>query len=145
MAPFYGVSTILIAYLSDAPDFFESSFWSDSSATSGLGGWGQASLNNDYAVPTGAFDTWYLSYPSPHILRRNFTEQPWLSFAGNPFFPDPAQIANSSFTASEVQKVITGFEGDFKNMQKYVEQTQVCLILAVLLKLEGMQLFILYG
>lgn len=93
-----------------------------------MGGWGKANLDNDFAVSTGAFDTFYLSYPSPHILRRNFTEQPWLSFAGNPFFPDPAQIANSSFTASEVQKVITGFEGDFKEMQTYVEQTQVSAI-----------------
>src|SRR6266849_5731145 len=81
----------------DAPNFYESSFWKDSDPKSGLGGWGDP--NADYSVPDGAFHTLPLSYPLPHIIRRNF------SLVAPPFpgAPQPASpILNvpSLFSAS---------------------------------------------
>jgi tyrosinase len=104
----------------DAADVYGSSFFSDDSPTSGLGGWGDPT--RDYQVPSGAFSNLHLSYPSPHILRRNFTLQPWITIA--PFFPlitDPSFMANVSFTMKEVKKMVDGFVGDFKGFQQYLE------------------------
>ena len=86
----------------DAPDFFESSFWKDSNPQSGLGGWGDP--NVDYSVPDGAFRKLQLSYPSPHIVRRNFTLRPF----DIPFvvLTDPTLEANKRFLASAVEKIL---------------------------------------
>jgi tyrosinase len=105
----------------DAADFYGSSFWADNSSTSGLGGWGDPA--RDYQVPLGGFSNLHLSYPSPHILRRNFTLQPWFAIAAlvPEFIPDPSFMANVSFTNKEVKKMVNGFTGDFKGFQKYFE------------------------
>ena len=129
-----GTSTILsicsIAHLRvDAPNFFESSFWSDFNTSSGIGGWGDP--NNDYQVPTGGFSDFYLVYPSPHILRRNFTLQPYLGLDES-FFTQPDIDANATFTVTEVDYMVNNFKGDFKGFQMYLEgfevRTQKCLM-----------------
>ena len=99
----------------DAPDFFESSIWKDSNPKSGLGGWGDP--NADYSVPDGAFRKLQLSYPSPHIVRRNFTLRPF----DIPFvvFTDPTLEANKTFLASAVEKILE--IPDYKVFQKEVE------------------------
>ncbi|KAI0316266.1 Di-copper centre-containing protein [Amylostereum chailletii] len=102
----------------DAPHFFESDFWADSDPTSGLGGFGDP--NKDFSVPDGAFSDFHLTYPSPHILRRNLTLQPYLGLDPQ-FFTEPAKIANTSFTAAEVSKMVNGFVGDYKGFQTYFE------------------------
>jgi hypothetical protein len=98
----------------DAPDFYNSPFWKDSDPESGLGGWGDP--NADYSVPDGAFHTLPLSYPLPHVLRRNFS-----LFA--PPFPGAAQPASpisnspSLFSASEVESVLEIPAGGYEQFQ----------------------------
>ncbi|KAI0291784.1 Di-copper centre-containing protein [Multifurca ochricompacta] len=104
----------------DAPDFFESSFWKDSNPLSGLGGWGVPS--KDFSVPDGGFKALHLSYPSPHTLRRNFTLRPWdIPFI---FFTEPKKMANTSFSASEIEKLLETPSGDYKGFQKSFEAFQ---------------------
>lgn len=107
----------------DAADVYGSTLFQDNSSTSGLGGWGDPS--NDFQVPAGGFSDFKLSYPSPHTLRRNFTLQPYLQFAGSEFFTDPTLLANSTFTQAEVDKMVNGTPGDFKGFQKYLESWEV--------------------
>jgi tyrosinase len=81
----------------------------------------------DFSVPDGGFRTLHLSYPSPHTLRRNFTLQP---FGGIPppfsvFFPHGQKEANSSFLASEIEKVLETSPGDFKGFQTIFEGFEV--------------------
>jgi hypothetical protein len=62
----------LISVIADASNFEGSAFWS-LDPTYGVGGWGDP--NDDYQVPDGGFATDFPhSYPSPHRLRRNYTE-----------------------------------------------------------------------
>jgi len=104
----------------DAPDFYESSFWKDSDPESGLGGWGDP--NADFSVPDGGFNEFHVSYPSPHILRRNFTLRPFDSPILPPaFFPDPEKEANSSFSASAIEMVLESSAGDYKGFQAALE------------------------
>ncbi|KAI0082073.1 Di-copper centre-containing protein [Panus rudis PR-1116 ss-1] len=103
----------------DAADVEHASIFRDPDSESGLGGFGDPSL--DYTVTNGAFFDFMVAYPSPHILRRNFTLQPYLPFAGVPIFPEPEKTANTSFTKSEVHKMVNGFVGDFQGFQKYFE------------------------
>jgi tyrosinase len=106
----------------DAPDFFESSFWKDSDPVSGLGGWGDP--NADFSVPDGGFRTFHLSYPSPHILRRNFTLLPWKDIVF-PLVTDPLKIGNTSFSASVIEALLETPAGDFKGFQKVFEAAEV--------------------
>ena len=107
----------------DAPDFFESSFWKDSDPLSGLGGWGDP--NADFAVPDGGFRTFQLSYPSPHIVRRNLTLRPFnINF---PIMPAAArqEIGNSSFSASVIETLLETSAGDLKGFQTVLEAPEV--------------------
>jgi hypothetical protein len=98
----------------DAPNFYDSPFWNDSDPKSGLGGWGDP--NADYSVPDGAFHTLPLSYPVPHIVRRNFS-------LFSPPFPGAAQPASptwndpSNFSAPMVESVLETMPGDYKQFQ----------------------------
>jgi tyrosinase len=109
----------------DAPDFYESSFWSDSNPESGLGGWGNP--NVDFEVPDGGFSSLHLSYPSPHTLRRNFTLQPFGSFdpALDIFFTQPLKEANSSFLAPVIEQLLETPAGDYKGFQEAFETFEV--------------------
>lgn len=109
----------------DAPDFYESSFWSDTDPESGLGGWGDP--NADFSVPDGGFSSLHLSYPSPHTLRRNFTLQPFQGFAPpfNTFFTQPLKEANSSFTAPEIEQLLETSAGDYRGFQEAFETFEV--------------------
>jgi tyrosinase len=110
----------------DAPDFYESPFWKDSNPESGLGGWGDP--NADFSVPDGGFNKFHLSYPSQHILRRNFTLRPYDSAhltISAAFFPDPKKEANASFSASAIEPVIETPAGDYKGFQAALEAFEV--------------------
>jgi tyrosinase len=99
----------------DAPDFYESSFWKDSNPQSGLGGWGYPKTN--YSITDGGFSKLQLSYPTPHILSRNFTLRPFdLPFL---VFDQPTLEANTTFLASAVEKLLE--IPDYKEFQKEVE------------------------
>lgn len=102
----------------DAPDFFESSFWKDSDAASGLGGWGDS--NADFSVTDGGLNKFHISYPSPHILRRNFTLRPY-SPAFIPWLNASDIEANSTFTAAKVEGLLSTSAGDYKNFQAVLE------------------------
>jgi len=97
----------------DAQNFYESSFWKDSDPVSGLGGWGDP--NDDFSVVDGGFSGMHVSYPAPHVIRRNFTLRPF-DFP-IPWFSDPSKMANTSITADEVKRVIDNYVGDFKAFQ----------------------------
>ncbi|KII86645.1 hypothetical protein PLICRDRAFT_30890 [Plicaturopsis crispa FD-325 SS-3] len=103
----------------DASSFYESSMFKEADTTSGMGGWGN--LSDDTQISTGGFASGYdLSYPSFHRLRRNYTLEPWADVTSD-LFPDPDKMANTSFTISEMTKLITGYKGDFKGFQTYFE------------------------
>ena len=88
---------------------------------SGLGGWGDP--NADFSVTDGGFDEFHLSYPSSHILRRNFTLYP---FAGPaPFFPDHEKEGNATFLASVIEAALETSAGDYKGFQKALEIPEV--------------------
>ncbi|KAJ6521931.1 Di-copper centre-containing protein [Mycena vulgaris] len=108
----------------DAANFYESPFFKDSDPTTGMGGWGDASTQ--FRVLDGGFSAsspFRLSYPFPHTLRRNFTLFPPLEI----LFPVPGYVwnhtrpANASFTQPVVDRLIDGFEGDFKGFQAQME------------------------
>lgn len=105
----------------DAPDFFESSFWKDSDPESGLGGWGDP--NRDFSVADGGFSEFHLSYPSSHILRRNFTLRPF--DVPNPFFTDPQKEGNATFTVSAIEVACETSASDFKGFQEVLEIPEV--------------------
>jgi tyrosinase len=107
---------------SDAPGFFESSFWKDSDPESGLGGWGDP--NDDFSVLDGGFRTFQLSYPSPHHVRRNFTARPWEG-QSSPFVTNPKKLGNTSFTASVIEAILKTAAGDFKSFQTVLEAFEV--------------------
>jgi len=105
----------------DAPDFFESSFWKDSHPLSGLGGWGDP--NADISVPDGGFNEFHLSYPSSHILRRNFTQYPFA--IPSPLFTDHQKEGNATFSVSVIEAALETSAGDFKGFQKALELPEV--------------------
>ena len=107
----------------DASGFYESSFWKDSDPESGLGGWGDPDA--DFAVPDGGFRNLHVSYPSPHIVRRNFTLLAFTQLPPNPIIPEPLKIANTSFTASVVRAIFKTSDGDFKEFQTVLEAPEV--------------------
>lgn len=109
----------------DASDFERATMFKDFDHFSGLGGWGDPS--KDFSVPDGAFADFYVSYPSPHILRRNFTVQPFLPLAFLDVFTEPAKLANTSFTYDEISYLVANYTGDFKGFQKYFEYPEVTL------------------
>jgi len=107
----------------DSPDFYESSFWKDSNPDSGLGGWGDP--NADFTVTDGGFNEFHLSYPSPHILRRNFTLLAFdSSFLPPQFFLDPLEQANASFSASAIEAILDTSAGEYKGFQATLEGVQ---------------------
>ena len=95
----------------------------DSNPISGLGGWGDPA--KDFQVQDGGFSHFEVAYPVPHIIRRNFTLQPFIPFASIPSFTDPTPDANVSFTPSEVKKLVDWTPSDFVGMQAYMERAQV--------------------
>ncbi|KAI0329743.1 Di-copper centre-containing protein [Cubamyces sp. BRFM 1775] len=79
----------------DAHDVQNSPLFREASPISGLGGWGDPS--KDFQVQDGGFRHLEVAYPIPHIIRRNFTLQPFLPFASVPMFTNLTQYANESF------------------------------------------------
>ena len=88
---------------------------------SGLGGWGDP--NADFSMPDGGFRTFQLSYPSPHIIRRNFTLRPFN--VPSPLIMDRQKIGNSSFAASVIGPILETSAGDFEGFQKVLEAFEV--------------------
>jgi tyrosinase len=78
-------------------------------------------------VPDGGFNEFHLSYPSPHILRRNFTLRPFDSpLLPAAFFPDPEKEANISFSASAIEIILESpAAGDYKGFQEALETFEV--------------------
>ena len=68
-------------------------------------------------MPDGGFRKLHLSYPSPHIVRRNFTLRPY----DIPFvvLTDPSLEANKLFLAPAVEKILEST--DYKEFQKEIE------------------------
>ena len=108
--------------LVDAPNFHESSFWKDSDPVSGLGGWGD--LDADFSIVDGGFRGLHLSYPSPHIVRRNFTLLPF-DDRRLVFFTHPLKKANTSFSAAVVETILKTPTGDYKGFQTALGEFEV--------------------
>ncbi len=73
----------------------------------------------------GGFSHFEVAYPVPHIIRRNFTLQPFLPFGDVPMFTNLSQYANETFTPAEVHKLVTWTPGDFVGFQAYMERPEV--------------------
>jgi tyrosinase len=111
---------ILMAGL-DAHNIYESSFW-DSDPVSGLGGWGDP--KNDIQISDGGLSDFIISYPVPHHIRRNFTEQVWANIP-SPLITAPLAIGNESFTADVIESILEIPPGDYEVFQKTLEAIQV--------------------
>ncbi|RPD74200.1 Di-copper centre-containing protein [Lentinus tigrinus ALCF2SS1-7] len=106
----------------DAHDVQNSPLFKESDPISGLGGWGDPA--KDIQVQDGGFRHLQLAYPVPHILRRNFTLQPFLPLGGIPTFTNLSLYANETITPEEVHKLVTWTPGDFVGFQFYMERPQ---------------------
>ncbi|KAG8754890.1 hypothetical protein FRC11_006382 [Ceratobasidium sp. 423] len=99
------------AWEKDAADFENSAMW-DTDSESGLGGFGDP--DDDYTVKTGGLNI-TLAYPIAHKLRRQY--RPYPGFAG------VANVsANSTFSQSEVDILLSQPEGNFTAFQEYMEK-----------------------
>jgi len=97
----------------DAPDFYNSTIL-DPDPSSGFGGWGDST--DDYRVTTGAFEKDFaLAYPSPHNLRRNYTQQAVIDQSG------VSIMVNTSFTKENVDYMVNSFVADYRGFQTYFE------------------------
>lgn len=113
----------LASCIADSGGVFDSDFFKDADPESGLGGWGDST--KDFSVTDGAFSDFMNAYPNPHILRRNFSLQPWADLGDlSGFNPYPDEYANATFTYEAISELINGFVGDFVGFQKLFEQTQ---------------------
>jgi len=89
---------------------------------SGLGGWGDP--NVDFSVVDGGFSGLHVSYPSSHIVRRNFTLQPFDN-RRLVFFLHPLKKANTSFSAAAVEAIHETSAGDYKGFQAALGEFEV--------------------
>jgi tyrosinase len=88
---------------------------------SGLGGWGNP--QDDFSVYNGAFSVRHLSYPSPHVLRRDFTLLPFnISFV---FFTEPLKEGNASFSAGVIESILNTSAGNYTSFQALIEAFDV--------------------
>jgi tyrosinase len=110
-----------LIFTTDAPNFYESSFWKDSDPLSGIGGWGDP--KNDFGVVDGGFSNLSASYPSPHHVRRNFTLRPW-DFE-SPVITNRQKEANTSFSTDGVKTVLDTPPGHYEAFQVALEAFQV--------------------
>ncbi|KAG9125328.1 hypothetical protein FRC07_008066 [Ceratobasidium sp. 392] len=84
----------------------------DANPTYGLGTWG--TQENDWVIKDGAFSKIMRAYPVPHIIRRQFTPQPFRTNFIFPFeYPNKDKLANETCTAAEMNRIIDSYEGDF--------------------------------
>lgn len=86
-----------------------------------MGGWGDP--NADFSVTDGGFDEFHLSYPSSHILRRNFTLYPFA--LADPFFTEPQKEGNATFLAPVIEAALETQAGDFRGFQEALETPEV--------------------
>jgi len=104
------VTSTSLMFMTDASNFQNSSFW-DPDTTSGVGGWGDPS--DDDQITDGAFaDGFHVSYPSPHRLRRRYTST-------SPDNPD--EPLTNVFTPESQAAMVNGFEGSFIGFQARLE------------------------
>ena len=75
---------IAMVFHLDAPDFYDSKFFDNSS--SGVGGWGDP--ENDFQITTGGLKDMVLTYPNRHHIRGDFTFYP----LANPNFPPRGEM-----------------------------------------------------
>jgi len=101
----------------DSADLYNSQFFKDTDPSSGLGGWGNPAA--DMEVQDGALAGFRVTYPYQHTLRRNYTLQPWLH--GGRFYEASDKMANQSFTASEYDRLVNTYVGDYPGFQTDVE------------------------
>ncbi|CAE6417819.1 unnamed protein product [Rhizoctonia solani] len=99
----------------DTVDFVGSKIW-DTDPKSGLGGFSNDS-SDDYTIHDGALDI-YLTYPSPHKLRRHYVPYPYDNARAN----YSKVKATDTFTPAEVRKLLVQPEGNFTKFQSYLER-----------------------
>lgn len=118
-------SGVSLTCAADASDFAHATIFNSSDPHKGLGGFGVVAL--DDVVVDGAFARMRLTYPSPHLLRRQYTPRPYANMSTR-WTKDPNILAVTKFTRQEVDKMVNGFAGDFKGFQGYLEGTDVSLL-----------------
>lgn len=68
---------------------------------------------NDWHVTDGAFNDTIRAYPVPHIIRRQWTPQPFGANLIFPFeYPNKTLFANETATHDAMQNIINSFRGD---------------------------------
>ncbi|KAG8745121.1 hypothetical protein FRC10_008732 [Ceratobasidium sp. 414] len=94
----------------DAADFSKSPIF-DADPVYGIGTWGKK--ENDWHITDGAFNESVRAYPVPHIIRRQWTPQPFGVNLIFPFeYPDKKLFANETATHKNMQHMIDNFRGD---------------------------------
>lgn len=118
---FPNASTNIGTFLSDAADVASSPVFDEDPVT-GLGSFGD--VNDDNNLKNGGFASFRVSYPEPNPLRRQYTLQPYINKPQSPIFPEPARLANSTFTYEKVAEALTCGAGDYSCLQTHVEGMQ---------------------
>ncbi|KAG8688177.1 hypothetical protein FRC09_013063 [Ceratobasidium sp. 395] len=109
-------------FTKDAADFSKSPIF-EANTTYGLGTWGAAA--NDWVIKDGAWAKTIRAYPVPHIIRRQWTPQPFRTNYIFPFeYPLKDKFANETASPAAVQTLIDSFEGDFDSFGAAVEGTR---------------------
>jgi len=111
----------------DAADFVNSPFFDTSSF--GVGGWGDP--KNDFQIYNGGFKDMVRAYPTPHHIRRNFSDFPFtnpniLAPWGNAPDAPPRQTGfrvSPTLAQTNVDFMKNSFEGNYSAMQAYVDSS----------------------
>jgi len=98
----------------DAADFEHATIFDDD-PESGFGGWGNPA--DDYQITTGGLEDFWISYPDPHRIRRQYTPEADLT-------PGNLGYINVSFAKPSVDYMVDSFIGDFVGFQGYFESLQ---------------------
>ncbi|QRW13955.1 tyrosinase [Ceratobasidium sp. AG-Ba] len=102
----------------DAASFNTSPMF-DKDPSSGLGGFGDP--NKNYTVTTGGFANMIVSYPVKHVIRRQYTQYPYLDWY---WLQRPTEAANTTITKAFVDEAVNGYVGNFIGFQNATEKAQ---------------------
>ena len=122
-------STVLMfccTFIDASANFPNATIFSDTSAETGLGGWGDP--NNDYQLTDGGFSNFQLAYPAPHRLRRQYSARfPNITDPFGDGTPVPTDDLWTYFTPASRDALVNGFVADFPGFQGLFESLSVSL------------------
>ncbi|GJJ15377.1 hypothetical protein Clacol_009653 [Clathrus columnatus] len=105
----------------DSDDLGHSYLLTNSDPNIGFGNFGDEAHQQE--VIDGALANFSLSYPYPHLLRREYFPYPWKNLTP-PWFTDPTLKVKDVISIDGISETINGFRGDFREFQTHFERMQ---------------------